>query len=391
MKDLTPALAAVDFALGRSDFDSVRDKLGQVSERMHDFANVDVSKRLFDKLTPNTLLRLKPHYKDVIATKHLVEADEATFSKFCRRLAVVMGKSPYYCLSWWYQGLLAIGISAAEARAATNRSVADYDIANLEDAVDAVDHAYTRLLVKLRQLKSSSNQSIWSKVKAGLRRALLYLRNSLNRIASGVHRDTKDPSGLTRLAVKSGVIALVTKLLQLTLGSFAAAVLQLMSIPAFNKVKVNQHDLLADKLVMFIGRAAEGVKLYTRPDFVKSFYGNGSAETDVRLYGVIKQIRREVEAAKQHADMNIAFESALRACSDRRLELIGRSDDAIRAAAMTAKAGGYYPYFSAGSSILYLFKGNGNDRVLGQKLYESFAREAAKVLDLKSKPEPKRG
>lgn len=380
----TLALDEVAFALGRSSFDNIREKLEQVGERMHDVSHDNVSRHVVDKITPNTMLRLKPHYKDVIATKHLVEADAATFSKYCHRIAMIMSKSPYYCLSWWYQGLLAIAISAAEARAATSAAVSEADLANLEDAVDAVDHAYTKLLNKLQSIKSASGTSIWSRVKRAFARIIGVLRNGLNHLSSALQKDAEDPRGWTRLAVRSGIVALVTRLLQFTLGAFATGIVQLMSIPVFNKIKVNQSDLLSDKLVSFIGRAAEGVKLYTRPDFAKAFYTQ--SVDDSRLYGVLKQLSREVTAAKPHADLEPAFEAALRACSKRRVNVSGRSGDAISAAIDTAKAAGYYTYIS-NSGVMYLFDGNGNNKVLGQRLYETFAREASKVLSRSTKVE----
>lgn len=380
--ELTLALDEVAFAIGRSNFDTIRDKLDQVAERMHDISRDNVSQNLVDKVTPNTMLRLKPHYKDVIATKHLVEADEPTFSKYCHRIAMIMSKSPYYCLSWWYQGLLAIAISAAEARAAIDLPVSDGDLANLEDAVDAVDHAYTKLLNKLQHIKSSGSQTLWSKVKRVFARVISSLRSALNRLSGAVQRDTEDPRGWTKLAVKSGVVALVTRLLQFTLGAFAAGIIQLMSIPVFNKIKVNQSDLLSEKLVSFIGRSAEGVKLYTRPDFAKAFYAQTA--DDSRLYGVLKQLEREVTAAKNHADLGPAFEAALRACSKRRVNVSGRSAEAVSSAVETAKAAGYYAYVSS-AGVMYLFEGNGNNRVLGQRLYEAFARESSKIVSRATK------
>ena len=386
----TLALDEISIALGRSNFDSIRDKLDQVSDRMHDVSRNDMSQRVLDKITPNTMLRLKPHYKDVIATKHLVEADATVFSKYCHRIAMVMAKSPYYCLSWWYQGLLAIAISAAEARVATGSTVADTDLANLEDAVDAVDHAYTKLLIKLRAIKGPSQPAVWSKLKRLMSRAVSYLRDILNKLSAALQKDAADPRGWTKLAIKSGVVALVTRLLQFTLGAFAAGIIQLMSIPVFNKIKVNQSDLLSDKLVSFIGRAAEGVKLYTRPDFAKTFYAR--SVDDSRLYGVIKQLEREVSAAKQHTDLGPALEAALRQCSARRIDVSNKSAEARTAAVDTAKAAGYYPYISP-LGVMHLFSGNGNNKVLGQRLYEAFAREASKVVSRSTKvqvPEPKK-
>jgi hypothetical protein len=177
---------------------------------------------------------------------------------------------------------------------------------------------------------------------------------------------------------------LISGLLRISFGSFAASIAQLMSSKLFSKVKINSHDLLSDRIVKYIGRAAEGVKLHTRPDFSKAFYGSGT--DDPRLYGVILQIQREVNAAAKHADLSHAFDTALKMVAEKRVNLTGRSAEAIESARDVAKTNGFYSYQSP-SGWLYLFKGDGNNRELGHRLYEAFADEAAKAVIQKTRQE----